>query len=45
MKIARLRSGTALLLLHPTAEGDAPDLQATVDALDPLPQGFDIVTP
>jgi len=28
-----------------SVEGDAAGLQALVDALDPMPQGFDIVTP
>jgi len=26
-------------------EGDQAALQALIDALDPMPQGFDIVTP
>jgi alkyl sulfatase BDS1-like metallo-beta-lactamase superfamily hydrolase len=28
-----------------TVEGDAAALQALIDALDPLPQGFSIVEP
>jgi len=28
-----------------TVEGDVAGLQALIDALDPMPQGFDIVTP